>query len=384
MQYWQLDGSPSIDQPSHIIHTSSPIWRARHTPFGDGIVTLPQRSEYAVKLWSFTSPHESLNVLSSGHTDVVREFLWRIRGGTDPLDDDRDFQLITWGNDRQLLLTPIVHSVTALVGHVPHGSIDVRQTRRNAENRSFRDPVMSPSILAARASLTDAKDVSPSPTDPLAYGVNPSIGSAVPHSVVNSSNLSATGSDTKMTPPIALYSRSARIPLSATIASRYSRSANIETTGSNSSARTSPQLGASPAGKIGFQAIRSSDKWSEKATPGISSSLVDLDEKGFAKPKAEAYMTRTMNRKPDGQDTVSWMENVRVVSGTSTGILQGHARRNSAEVDLKIKTRGRMGNDLISVTNDVSIEERITAPLHEELTATARAFESRVRFEKVS
>jgi len=42
-----------------------------------------------------------------GHTDKVKEFVWRTRGGEDMERDDRTFQLITWGKDQSLRFWPI-------------------------------------------------------------------------------------------------------------------------------------------------------------------------------------------------------------------------------------------------------------------------------------
>ena len=70
-------------EPQTVIRTMYPVWRARDLPFGKGILSLPQRSEHALEMWTHgpdqpqpTTPVE----VFEGHTDVVKEFVWR-RGG---------------------------------------------------------------------------------------------------------------------------------------------------------------------------------------------------------------------------------------------------------------------------------------------------------------
>lgn len=76
---------------------------------------MPQRSETHLSLWNpaenVTSPVYSF----VGHTDVPREFLWRIRGGNggsgETGTEDRKFQLITWSKNQHLRFWPIQDEV---------------------------------------------------------------------------------------------------------------------------------------------------------------------------------------------------------------------------------------------------------------------------------
>ena len=59
------------------INTGNPVWRARFTPFGNYLVTMPQRKDTNLYLWDC----EDLNVpvlTFSGHTDIPTEFVWRV------------------------------------------------------------------------------------------------------------------------------------------------------------------------------------------------------------------------------------------------------------------------------------------------------------------
>ena len=66
------------DDPNIVINTAYPVWRARDLPFGQGVLSLPQRGKTALEMFA----HDSIEPVETfgGHTDVVREFVWR-RGG---------------------------------------------------------------------------------------------------------------------------------------------------------------------------------------------------------------------------------------------------------------------------------------------------------------
>lgn len=80
------------------IETGVPVWRARFAPFGNYIVSLPQRNDYNLYLWDPLSVSKPL-IVFSGHTDIVKEFVWRKVGN--------EFQLVTWSKDQHLRLWPI-------------------------------------------------------------------------------------------------------------------------------------------------------------------------------------------------------------------------------------------------------------------------------------
>ncbi|KAF9106969.1 hypothetical protein BGX29_007792 [Mortierella sp. GBA35] len=102
VKFWDID-EPT--QPQNEITTKSPVWRARHTPFGHGILTMPQRTETALSLWN--RDHSSEPVYKfEGHTDTVKEFVWRVREVGEN-NDQRLFQLVTWSKDQHLRLWPI-------------------------------------------------------------------------------------------------------------------------------------------------------------------------------------------------------------------------------------------------------------------------------------
>lgn len=148
VKWWDLD-SPAAQQAigerrlvteeETIIETHTPVWRARHLPFGNGVMTLPQRGDTSLCMWAKDKPDEPVHRFQ-GHRDTVKEYLIRTQGGSNRERDDRKFQLITWSKDQTLRLWPISEDMMKAVGHKRNDPIRVLQTRIGAENLSYRIP----------------------------------------------------------------------------------------------------------------------------------------------------------------------------------------------------------------------------------------------------
>lgn len=146
IKFW--DYTNPEDVPERVIKTPYPVWRARHTPFGWGVLAMPKRHDFNVHMYdrrldtvsegsSKTKPVYSFG----GHEDQVKEFLWRSRGGVQEGVDSRDFQLVSWGMDRYLRLHRIDAEQLEAVGHKKGTEVHKRLllTRAGARYRSFRD-----------------------------------------------------------------------------------------------------------------------------------------------------------------------------------------------------------------------------------------------------
>ncbi|CAL4061827.1 unnamed protein product [Meganyctiphanes norvegica] len=98
----------------NFINTLSPVWRARYTPFGEGVVTVvvPQlrRGENSLLLWSLTDMSSPVHTFV-GHSDVVLEFEYRHKS-TEP----NDYQLVTWARDHSLRIWKIDQHLQKLCG----------------------------------------------------------------------------------------------------------------------------------------------------------------------------------------------------------------------------------------------------------------------------
>lgn len=84
-----------------IITTLSPVWRARYTPIGNGLVSIvvPHmgRGENSLLLWSNSKQNNPVCSFV-GHTDVILDFAWR----PNRCSTQREIELVTWSRDRTL------------------------------------------------------------------------------------------------------------------------------------------------------------------------------------------------------------------------------------------------------------------------------------------
>jgi hypothetical protein len=75
---------------------------------------MPQRTETSLYLYNREKPEKPVHSFD-GHTDIVKEFVWRWKGDPDHAEN-REFQLVTWSKDQNLRLWPIRPEVMQLVG----------------------------------------------------------------------------------------------------------------------------------------------------------------------------------------------------------------------------------------------------------------------------
>lgn len=148
---WARDPDPkgdSIGDPiDRIIRTSYPVWRARHTPFGYGIIAMAAGEDHHLNLYDRRTKRLSDRDAAidpvrtfGGHTGRVQEFLWRYRGAVEDGRDSREFQLLSWGRDKKLCLHKVPTKTLAMVGFEKGGPYEGSMvfTREGAEYKSFR------------------------------------------------------------------------------------------------------------------------------------------------------------------------------------------------------------------------------------------------------
>ena len=157
-----------LDEPDGVLHTPFPVWRARHTPFGFGLLAMPQRGDSGLHLYDRRvdlnkDGEHTVNAAHrfDGHDDQVKEFLWRPRGKVTENIDDREFQLVSWGTDRILRLHKLSEEIVGNVGYKK--GMEVRRklniTRKNAVYKTFReDPLKAEgNILEGDGNLNGAE-----------------------------------------------------------------------------------------------------------------------------------------------------------------------------------------------------------------------------------
>ncbi|MCJ1393700.1 hypothetical protein MMC18_006576 [Xylographa bjoerkii] len=149
IKFW--DYTNLEDEPKRVLKTPFPVWRARHTPFGCGILAMPQRGDYDLHLYD-RRPNEDVRPGAEvvpvhrfqGHQDQVKEFLWRPRGTIEAGIDNREFQLVSWGADRFLRLHFVDQTTLKEVGYEKGKQADksLNITRKNAPYRTFREDAL--------------------------------------------------------------------------------------------------------------------------------------------------------------------------------------------------------------------------------------------------
>ncbi|KAK9552889.1 hypothetical protein V6Z79_006310 [Aspergillus fumigatus] len=146
IKFW--DYTVDDEVPEKVITTPFPVWRARNTPFGWGVLAMPQRGNSDLHLYSRRSSDgtnltENLPLVHSfpGHKGQVKEFLWRARGGVADGIDYREFQLVSWGTDKELRLHRVDPDILQRVGYERGKSFvsKLNVTRQGAVYKTFRD-----------------------------------------------------------------------------------------------------------------------------------------------------------------------------------------------------------------------------------------------------
>lgn len=160
--------------PNIEIHTSYPVWRARDLPFGQGVLSLPQRGETALEMYVHEDPTLPIEKFE-GNADVVKEFVWR-RGGV----DNAEFQLITWAKDKTLQFWPVDVETIQKAGMTPTRTITTAPSRRDTKV-SFSNPPIGndlPPTLSApigfRGILAEVR--APQPHHPVRFSPRESTG----------------------------------------------------------------------------------------------------------------------------------------------------------------------------------------------------------------
>ncbi|XP_055690509.1 GATOR complex protein Wdr59 isoform X2 [Lutzomyia longipalpis] len=113
VKYFDINNSRCLEK---MIKVSSPVWRARYTPQGDGLLTVivPHSGHdelSSLQLWSNNNQRAPVCTFL-GHTDVVLDFAWRPKSTE---DTSPDMQLITWSRDCTLRLWRIDEDLQKLI-----------------------------------------------------------------------------------------------------------------------------------------------------------------------------------------------------------------------------------------------------------------------------
>eukprot|EP00026_Physarum_polycephalum_P000310 Phypoly_transcript_00310.p1 GENE.Phypoly_transcript_00310~~Phypoly_transcript_00310.p1 ORF type:complete len:1416 (+),score=192.66 Phypoly_transcript_00310:632-4879(+) len=98
----------SIDNPREckmVLQTGTPVLRAKYLPFSTGIVTVAERGNYILRLWSIKDPSTPPTVpihAFVGHSDGIRSFDWRISRPKEDIQRLDAIQMLSWSKDQSL------------------------------------------------------------------------------------------------------------------------------------------------------------------------------------------------------------------------------------------------------------------------------------------
>ncbi|XP_054266064.1 GATOR complex protein WDR59-like isoform X1 [Macrosteles quadrilineatus] len=148
----------------NIITASAPVWRARYTPFGDGLlmVVVPpmRRGENSLLLWNLSNLTAPVHTFV-GHTDTVLECEWRRHK-----DESSDYQLITWSKDQTLRIWQIEPFLQKLCGHDPDGdtatNVDILTTTSALESEGESE-VMLDTASSTLSNSSSSQDLQTTP-----------------------------------------------------------------------------------------------------------------------------------------------------------------------------------------------------------------------------
>lgn len=169
IKFWNY--ASDVDEPEHVIHTEYPVWRARHTPFGRGLLAMPQNEPGDLYLYDKRrlgeTPKDVVTdpvAVFPGHGhNKAKEFLWRSRGGiSEDNIDNREFQLVSWGGDNELRLQCVDAHVLSAVGYTKGSPAakGLNLTRKGAIYKTFRTVDDNPYRDHKTGTMSDPRAIS--------------------------------------------------------------------------------------------------------------------------------------------------------------------------------------------------------------------------------
>ncbi|KAI8641629.1 hypothetical protein BD408DRAFT_444202 [Parasitella parasitica] len=172
VKFWNIH---SPEEEEEVIVTDTPIWRARNTPFGNGVLIMPQRTDSKLTLYNRACAETPVHAFD-GHQDTVKEFVWRWKGDSNgSTGDDREFQLVTWSKDQNLRLWPVSKEIMKSVGN---------------ESSTTKTKLSAPSIAVNKSNAVNAHSFQQEPIEKYTGDIRSSFSSATPIRLTPNSNTS--------------------------------------------------------------------------------------------------------------------------------------------------------------------------------------------------
>uniref|UniRef100_A0A3B1JS62 WD repeat domain 59 n=1 Tax=Astyanax mexicanus TaxID=7994 RepID=A0A3B1JS62_ASTMX len=127
----------------NILSCQVPVWKARYTPFSNGLVTVmvPQlRRENSLLLWSTLDLNSPVHAFV-GHDDVVLEFQWRPQK-----EGSKDCQLVTWSRDQTLRIWRVDPQLQKLCANDIVEELMEGMTLTTESEKTLRSPDSEPPL----------------------------------------------------------------------------------------------------------------------------------------------------------------------------------------------------------------------------------------------
>lgn len=148
VKFWSFERE--YEKPVYTIRTDFPVSKSRHLPFGDhvcGIMPLRggNNSVYIVD-YKGKNGESGLNPCYTfkGHTEPIKDFVWRTRHSPNTTTNDSEFQLVTWSSDRDLRLWPSGEDMYEKINYKRHLPLKPNQKLVDFEYKSYRpEPYVS-------------------------------------------------------------------------------------------------------------------------------------------------------------------------------------------------------------------------------------------------
>lgn len=97
----------NLKKAENVLNTITPVWRAKYTPFGDGIliVLVPpeQRVDNNLLLWNLSATNTPVHTFV-GHSDKILEFQWLKNNE----EINSEYELISWSKDQTMRFWHVV------------------------------------------------------------------------------------------------------------------------------------------------------------------------------------------------------------------------------------------------------------------------------------
>jgi WD40 repeat protein len=142
VKFWSFD--KEYEKPVYTIRSDFPVSKTRHVPFGDHICgIMPLRggnnSVYMVN-YKGKIGEDALDptYIFKGHTEPVRDFVWRTRHSLNTTIDDREYQLVTWASDKDLRLWPLNDNIYKSLNVIKNQPLKKGNKLIDFEYRSYR------------------------------------------------------------------------------------------------------------------------------------------------------------------------------------------------------------------------------------------------------